>query len=134
MNTQSSKQKAKEWVLELVKPGSTVYTILRHVSRSGMQRTIDMIVLTERGPRSIAYQASVLTGSSLDRDRWGLRVRGTGMDMGFDLVYELSYQLFSEGFDCIGESCPSNDHKNGDRDYTPHQHKNGGYALIQNWM
>ena len=134
MNTQSSKQEARERVLKLVKPGDTVYTILRHVSRSGMQRVIDLIVLTEDGPQSIAHQTAVLTDTPLDRDRWGVKARGAGMDMGFHIVYELSHQLFPQGFDCIGEHCPSNDHSNGDRDYTPHQHKDGGYALLQRWM
>src|SRR3990167_736484 len=131
MNTQSSKQEARERVLQLVKPGDTIYTILRHVSRFGMQRVIDLIVLTEDGPRSITYQTSVLTGTPLSRDWYGVKVRGTGMDMGFAVVYDLSYQLFSQGFGCVGDGCPSNDHFNGDRDYTPHPHKDGGYALRQ---
>jgi len=154
MNTQSSKQEARERLLDLVKPGDTIYTILRHVSRSGMQRVIDLIVLTENRPRSIAYQASVLTDTPLDRDRWGVKVRGAGMDMGFAVVYDLSYKLFPGGFGCTGEHCPSNDHSNGDGDYTPHMtdeertgasgelctchknhmHKDGGYALLQRWM
>ena len=134
MNTQSSKLEAKERVLELVKPGDTIYTILRHVSRSGMQRIIDLIVLTTDGPCSIAYQASVLTDTPLDRERWGVKVRGAGMDMGFAVVYHLSYQLFKNEFACIGETCPANDHSNGDQDYTPHLHSDAGYALRQKWM
>lgn len=30
---------------ELVEPGDTLYTILRHVSRSGMQRSISVVVI-----------------------------------------------------------------------------------------
>lgn len=76
------------------------------------------------------------------------------MDMGFWAVYQLSYGLFKGGFGCIGEGCPSNDHSNGDRDYTPHMseadrmgadgelcnchkdhmHNDGGYALKQRWL
>ena len=54
--------------------------------------------------------------------------------MGFAVIYELSQALFPKGFECIGEKCPSNDHSNGDRDYTPHHHNSGGYALKHRWM
>ena len=150
MNTQSSKQEARERVLELVKPGDTVYTILRHVSRSGMSRIIDLVIMQDGEPQSISGMSYKILDSPLDRDRWGVKVGGTGMDMGFAVVYDLSYRLFPEGFGCTGERCPSNDHSNGDRDYTPHGHrppvytgdksdlihwhKDGGYALRQRWM
>jgi len=42
--------------------------------------------------------------------------------------------LFSGGFTCPGKDCPSNDHSNGDRDYTPHMHTDPGYALRQRWL
>jgi hypothetical protein len=56
---------------------------------------------------------------------------GAGMDMGFALVYNLSRSLYPNGFDCIGESCPSNDHVNG---YNRSHHADGGYALQQSWL
>lgn len=40
--------------------------------------------------------------------------------MGFHVVYGLARTLWPDGYGCIGEHCPSNDHSNGDRDYTPH--------------
>ena len=144
---------AKEYLRTLVKPGDTVYTILRHVSRSGMSRVIDPLVMTpDAGPYSIAGWAAKALGDKLDRDNWGVKVGGCGMDMGFSLIYNLSYTLFPNGFGCIGERCPSNDHPNGDRDYTPHSrgihpsgpgeidmgadhwHKDGGYALKHKWL
>lgn len=129
------KQSSKEKLLELVKPGDTVYTILRHVSRSGMTRVIDLLVMSEESPRSMSHYAADLMGCRMDRDRWGVKIGGAGMDMGFHLVYSLSYCLFKEtGFGCIGEGCPSNDHSNGDRDYTPHMHSDPGYALKQRWL
>ena len=130
----STKQSSKEKLLELVKPGDTVYTILRHVSRSGMSRVIDLVIMSDGEPFSISGWAADVTDSRLDRDRWGLKISGAGMDMGFALVYDLSYRLFKEGFNCVGEGCPANDHSNGDRDYTPHQHSDPGYALKQRWL
>ena len=57
------------------------------------------------------------------------------MEMGFSLVYTLSSTLYPEGFKCIGYGrCPSNDHRNGDRDYSPHQHDSGGYAINHEWL
>jgi hypothetical protein len=55
---------------------------------------------------------------------------------------ELSYALYPKGFTCLGDGgehrrqrCPANDHSNGDRDYSPHQHPQaGGYALRQEWL
>lgn len=43
-------------------------------------------------------------------------------------------QQSERDFECIGHGCPSNDHCNGDRDYTPHHHNSGGYALKHRWL
>ena len=130
----STEQSSKEKLLELLSPGDTVYTILRHVSRSGVSRVIDLLVMSEGSPRSISGYAAEVCNNKLDRDRWGVKISGAGMDMGFALVYELSYNLFRDGFTCIGEDCPANDHLNGDRDYSPHPHSDPGYALKQRWI
>ena len=121
---------------ETLKPGDTVYTILRHVSRSGMQRVIDLIVMTPEGPRSITFDAARAMDDKIDRDRWGIKASGCGMDMGFNLVYNLSRTLFDANhpFVCIGDKCPSNDRANGERNYKPHPHSDGGYALKHRWL
>ena len=134
MRSKVERQEAADKLRELVKPGDTVYTVLRHVSRSGMMRVIDPVLIRPDGPFSLAGWAAVLTDSPLDRDRWGVKMGGCGMDMGFSLVYEISHALFPEGFTCIGDRCPSNDHHNGDRNYSPHAHKEGGYALRHKWL
>ena len=116
-----------------LRPGSTVYTILRHVSRSGMYRAIDLYVMCDNEPQRITFYASQLL-EGYDRKHEAAKASGCGMDMGFHLVYSLSSRLFRDGYDCIGEGCPANDHSNGDRDYMPHKHRDGGYALTQRWM
>lgn len=127
----------REWIA----PGDELRTILRHVSASGMLRVVDMVKLqpSERRPGdvdvlAVAWNAAKAMGDRFDRDREGIRVSGCGMDMGFHLVYNLGRTLFPDGFDCVGDRCPSNDHSNGDRDYSPHRHSDGGYALRQRWM
>ena len=139
MKRQSAKEiereTARKELLEILKPGDTVYCVLRHVSRSGMQREISLMT---DGMRNIDwYVERVLDMRRGKRD--GLVVGGCGMDMGFHVVYNLGYVLFPEGFTCTGRDshpnpCPSSDHSNGDRDYTSHQHSDGGYALKSRWI
>lgn len=128
---------------ELVQPGSTVWTTVRHVTRSGMSRSISIYVWQDEGPFDISWLAARALGWKIDQQRGGVKVAGCGMDMGFHLVYSLSRTLYREGFTCLGRAveqggrfyeCPSNDHSNGDRDYSPHQHSSGGYALRHRWL
>lgn len=140
---QSERDEAIARLKETLKPGDTVYTQLKHVSRSGMQRVIQLLVLEIAGhngkqtpePRWIGYTAAKVLQMRYDRDREGIVIGGCGMDMGFALVYDLARTLFPDGFVCVGKHCPSNDHSNGDRNYRPHKHTgNGGYALCHRWL
>lgn len=130
---------ARERLREMLPPGSTVKTILRHVSRSGMTRAISPVVDGE----DVTYLVlRAVPGWRFNSRHGGITQEGCGMDMGFNLVYTLSATLYPDGFDCVGEGtpdvwgsrCPSNDHSNGDRNYQPHHHTSGGYALRQEWL
>jgi len=92
-------QRARD-TLAYLKPGDTIYTILRHVSRSGMSRSIGLVSFRDRKfPMHPNWAAACLLGWSVDRNgRDGVRVDGCGMDMGFHLVYELSGALFGDGY------------------------------------
>lgn len=130
--------KLREWI----KPGDTVYTVLDSVSRSGMSRTIRVVLLSCENGRTVDLHPNFLVGRALGlrhakrngREQDGLVCGGCGMDMGFWLVYNLSRTLFPDGFPCIGDHCPSNDHSNGDRNHKPHPHADGGYALNHRWL
>ena len=124
---------ARARLREIVEPGATVYTILRHVSRSGMSRDIGAFVVVEGAPWDITGLTARAIGNPLNKQGDGVKMGGCGMDMGFALVYELSYWLFKAGFECTGKDCPANDHNNGDRDYSPHRHSDPGYALRHRW-
>ena len=128
-----NKSEAVATLQTMLKPGDTVCTILRHVSRSGMSRSIDLFTHTPEGPHEITYFAALAMNDRVDRKHGGIKAGGCGMDMGYALVHNLSHALFSE-FVCIGKGCPSNDHSNGDRSYEPHQHSDVGYALKQRWL
>lgn len=132
-------------LFEMLEPGDTVCTILRHVSRSGMSRRISLVICKDDGwPTDITWLAARAMGEPVkSRGQYvqdaGMYVSGCGMDMGFHLVYNLSRTLWPNGFDCVGRegNCPSNDHSN-DRngpDYrTDRHHNDGGYALNQRWL
>lgn len=154
------RQEAIAQLREWLKPGDTVYTILRHVSRSGMSREIGVVILKDGADLHPNYS----TAKAIDARQGkydGVVMGGCGMDMGFALVYNLSSALWPDGFGCIGEGCRSNDHSNGDRDFMPHEsaqafqgvqersagnvtatskdmpghwHRSGGYALSQRWL
>ncbi len=129
------REKAREWLRGIVKPGDTVYTVLRHVAPSGMYRTLDLYIIGEdRRPFRVTGYVAKATGMRYDRRHEALGVGGVGMDVGFEAVYNLGAALWPGGVGCTGEGCPSNDHNNGDRDYTPHLHSDGGYTLRHEWM
>jgi len=131
--TKAQMAEAKERLDGLLVPGDTVWTKMVHCSKSGMSRVIDLYVMRDNEPVRISFPAGILL-EGYDRNHEGAKAGGCGMDMGFHLVYNLSYVLWPNGFVCIGKGCPSNDHSNGDTYYDPHPHKDGGYALNHRWM
>ena len=79
---------------ELCPPGTTIYTIVRHVSRSGMSRNISLFVMVDGTPEPITFHAArVLGWPSVNRPEWALKVGGCGMDMCFHTVHSLSYAI-----------------------------------------
>src|SRR3990167_8547827 len=95
----------------LVKPGDTIHTILRHVSRSGMSRNISPVLLRDGDTLHLSRSVAVILGLPNAAGSWdAVKIGGCGMDMGFSLVYNLSSHLFPNGYGCVGEECPSNDH------------------------
>ena len=135
--TEAERQESIKRLTELVENGHrTVYTVLRHVSRSGMSRLIDCYVIVNNQPQWISFYVARALDMTLSEKRGDrcIRVGGCGMDMGFSIVYNLSKVLFPV-YTCTGDECRSNDHVNGDRDYTVgKKHSDGGYALHQEWI
>ena len=91
-----TRERPKELVAKLqaiLHRGDTVYTVLRHVSRSGMYRAIDLYAIRDNRPVWLSwYAADLLEG--FDKKRDACKASGCGMDMGFHLVYNLSARLF----------------------------------------
>lgn len=141
-------KQSEEYIEKLratLKPGDTLHTVLRHVSRSGMSRVIDVYHFRQsddpvRGAVAkdwLSCWVAKACGFAFQGRRGapeGIRIGGCGTDMGFEIVYELGRVLWPNGFECAGERCGSNDHSHGDRNYQPHHHNDGGYALRQEWL
>jgi len=60
----------------------TIYTVLNHVSRSGMMRKISAFIIVDNKPICIARET---------------KVSGCGMDMGFDLAYSIFHTVYGYG-------------------------------------
>jgi len=107
----------REELAHYLRPGEPVYCILRHVSRSGMQRAISLLVIHDNQPYYLDHSVAELLGSRVS-ERWGgIVVNGCGMDMGFHLVYNLAVAVF-----CYNEK--------GEYEYD----RNKAYSLKQCWM
>lgn len=79
------------------------YTVLRHVSSSGMSRRISVIVAynDDNGAacvRDISYLVARALDMRRNKDDGGIIIGGCGMDMGFALVYDLSQTLYGNGY------------------------------------
>jgi len=117
MTRKFTKQQVAEWLEEMrrdIKPGDVIYTVLRGVAKSGMSRHIDVYRFEIRDGRIVKHwlspRVAAICGYAFDEGKECLRVHGGGMDMGFDVVYNLSGRLFPDGF------------------------TDGGYALRQEWL
>jgi len=87
----------KSWALEILEElprETTLYTIIRHVSRSGMSRVIDVFVYRS-GDLQRLWAPEL--GRRIDRDHGGYVSRGCGMDMAFELVYSLGMLAHGDG-------------------------------------
>jgi hypothetical protein len=150
------RQQAIEDLRKRINVGDTVYTTLKHVSRSGMLRSIDVHLIRDNEPQWIAPKVAKAINFSFDSKREAIKVQGCGMDMGFEVVYNLGCVLFPDGF---GEKCQecgqrpaSKEHAEtvkvvGPSGHSPHGCKfygrngdlsgwdnDGGYALKQRWL
>lgn len=141
MATKAQQEEQREALTQLrkiVKPGDELRTILRHVSSSGMSRSISVFKINGHGRVfDLTFLAANALGDKLDPHHDGIKIGGCGMDMGFEIVYRISYLLYGKGrgYACLGDGCPSNSHVN-DRDAPRGRgvRHDDGYALSHRWM
>lgn len=80
----------------ILKPGQTVYTILRHVSDSGMSRDIGIVLIQDNLVFHPNYAVASVLDLRMGRSSDSVRVNGCGMDMGFSIVYDLGAALYND--------------------------------------
>ena len=86
----TNKQSQQEAIKELGSilndiPSDTIYTVIRHVSSSGMQREISVKMIDAGRIIHLDYLVGEALGIKSGSHN-GLKLRGCGMDMGFHLV------------------------------------------------
>lgn len=72
-----------------------IYTLVRHVSRSGMQRRISVFMVRNGEISNISVAVAQLLKARVDERDHGIVVHGAGMDMAWNLVYTLSRKLYA---------------------------------------
>lgn len=72
--------------------GTAIYTVVKHVARSGMMRRIAPIVVVDGEARNISGIVSHVLGWNFTDDG-AIQVSGCGMDMGFHLVSRFAEEV-----------------------------------------
>lgn len=133
------RDEAVAWLRAELAPGDTLYTVVRHVARSGMSRSISVVrpVLAHdasscvefmrRGSELLElevldYWISRGIGHRISRQHGGIVMGGAGMDMGFSLIYRVGQALWPNG------TVRPHSQRNGQPD------TDGGYALKHRWL
>jgi hypothetical protein len=110
-----------------IKSGAKVYTTIKHVSASGMSRSIACFISRKNEIVKIDWYLNRILGYKFDQNHGGLKIGGCGMDMGFAMVYNLGRALYPKGFKLTKGQYGRNGDKSGfDTD--------GGYSLKQIWL
>jgi len=85
-------------IKEYVKSGDTLYTMVVHVSRSGMSRRIKVYAIRDNEPINLSRWVADLLEWRYHEKSNAVTVSGCGMDMCFHTVYSLAYALFGDGY------------------------------------
>jgi len=113
-----------------LKPGDTLYTVLRHVSKSGMYRAIDCYsIKCVKGKVEKQWLSYLVAKAIRERfdERWeAIGVSGGGMDMGYYLMMGLSYTLHGHNPKGDGGKSPGVSPRPG--------HYQAGYSLNHEWI
>ena len=116
------REEAIERLKEAFNPGDTILTQLAHVSRSGMTRFIKVRFIKDDYPYDWSFLVSVALNRKFSDRYHAVKATGCGMDMGFQLIYELGRVLWPDG------TPEPHGVRNGEPDSC------GGYALNQRWL
>ena len=91
------RDEAVAYLRKKLRPGTTVYTVLRSVSASGMSRCLDLYCVHQGEIIRLTWSAAKALDQTYDSRRQALRVAGCGFDVGHDAAYSLGLALFGDG-------------------------------------
>jgi len=91
------RERQVEYLKKLLPEGSTVYTAVKHVARSGMMRRILPIAVVRGEARNISAAVSDVLGWKWTDDG-AVQVGGCGQDMTFHMTYSLAQALYGDGY------------------------------------
>ncbi len=131
----TEKEEARAELLKILSPGDIVYTVLRHVSKSGMTRHIDVYAI--RDNKTVYLTPYVSKACGIPRlpataSLWSLIVRGCGMDMDYHVVYSLGCALWPRGAASALRSADKTWTRGRNGDHGPET--DGGYMLRHGWI
>ena len=110
-------QAALDDLHQLLKPGSTVWSLNRHTSASGMTRCFDFYTIQDNELVRLTYLICVACDYKHHPKYGALKTTGCGMDMAFQVIYNLGQAMWPDG------TPEPHGTRNGEPDTA------GGYAL-----
>lgn len=87
---------ARAQLRKLLRPGSRVYGIVRHVAKSGMSRDIDFYLIRKGEIFSLSWLIASVLDERQTKDG-ALHIEGCGMDMLWHTVHNLGRALWPNG-------------------------------------
>lgn len=97
MNNKQEVLESIETLKKAMPTGTVVFTVLHHVSNSGMMRILDVYTIKDNIPLRYSWSVAQVLGWTYDKKHEGIKVTGCGMDMGFHLVDSLNRVLYGQG-------------------------------------
>jgi len=80
---------------DILQPGQRIYCVLKHISRTGLNRTISFYAIKDDDLLNITEDAAQLLGKKLDNENHGVKFGGTG-DHAERFVSLLATELFGD--------------------------------------
>lgn len=97
MNTEIEREKSLERLREMIRPGATIYVLLRHKNPLGTARWLEFYAIHENQLKCVTWDIAHAIGGVYCRKHDALKVTGSGLDAGFASVDLLGDALFGTG-------------------------------------
>jgi len=90
-------QAALDDLHRMLPPGSTIWSLHRHSSASGMTHWFDFYTIRDNELLRLTHLVCVACGYTYDPKHEALKTTGGGMDMAFHTIYNLGQTMWPEG-------------------------------------